>query len=50
LRDCHNCRVVVDTLRKTVELYHHDAEEECMPKNVRERLFLRLNLGDYRKP
>ncbi len=47
LRGCTNCRVVVDTLRKTVELYHLDAEGECLPPTVRERLFSKLDLKDY---
>ena len=49
LRGCTNCRVVVDTLRKTVELYHMEAEEECLPPTVRERLFSKLDLEDYLK-
>lgn len=50
LSSCENCRVVVDTLRKTVELYHETgAVEEPLPDEVRERLFLRLNLDDYLK-
>ena len=49
LRDCANCQVVVDTLRKTVELYHREADVESMPEDVRLRLFHRLNLDEYRK-
>jgi anti-sigma factor RsiW len=49
LRGCVNCRVVVDTLRKTIELYHHEAEVEGIPENVRMRLFHCLDLDDYRK-
>ena len=50
MRRCNKCRVVVDTLKKTVELYHQEAEDEEMPQQVRERLFLKLNLEDYLKP
>jgi len=46
LAGCENCRIVVDTLRKTVMLYQARSETE-MPDDVRERLFTRLDLGDY---
>ena len=49
LKTCHRCRVVVDTLRKTIDLYHETAEDTSMPADVRQRLYLRLNLDDYRK-
>lgn len=44
LAECENCRVVVDTLRKTVYLYHATAAPEDVPAEVRERLFKRLDL------
>jgi anti-sigma factor RsiW len=46
--DCQDCHIVVDTLRKTISLYHDSASEnhEC-PEAVRERLFKTLNLNDY---
>lgn len=47
LMGCQRCRIVVDTLRKTVELYHETAEDTPLPDEVRSRLFLRLNLEDY---
>jgi predicted anti-sigma-YlaC factor YlaD len=47
---CENCRIVVDTLRKTVEIYQTAASQpDEMPEDVRERLFLRLNLKDFTK-
>ena len=49
LKDCDNCRIVVNTLRKTVELYGQAAEPSDLPEGVRERLFLKLDLGDYLK-
>lgn len=46
--ECQNCHVVVDTLRKTISLYHESAAEAGeMPGVVRERLFRTLNLGDH---
>ena len=49
LKDCDNCRIVVNTLRKTVELYEQTAEPAELPAAVRERLFLKLELKDYLK-
>jgi anti-sigma factor (TIGR02949 family) len=46
LADCENCRVVVDTLNKTVSLYHTIAAQDDVPKGVRQRLFKRLDLED----
>jgi len=43
---CENCRVVVDTLRKTVLLYHA-LPEEPLPQAVEERLIRQLNLTEY---
>jgi hypothetical protein len=48
LADCENCRIVVDTLKKTVYLYHASAEAD-LPVAVRERLFKRLNLDEFIK-
>ncbi len=46
--ECQNCHVVVDTLRKTISLYHESAAESGeAPGVVRERLFRTLNLDDY---
>ncbi len=49
MRECENCRVVVNTTRKTIELYHEEAElvEETISPDVRQRLFKRLNLDDF---
>lgn len=44
---CENCRIVVDTLRKTVSLYQVTAEEPCLPTDVRQRLLRRLDLDEY---
>ena len=46
LSDCENCRVVVDTLKKTVYLYQTNPDND-LPTDVRERLFKRLNLDDF---
>jgi anti-sigma factor (TIGR02949 family) len=45
--ECRNCRIVVDTLRKTVYLYHQTTESADVPAGVRERLFRTLDLEDF---
>lgn len=48
LADCENCRIVVDTLQRTITLYHIAAQETAtIPEDVRQRLFLRLDLEDF---
>ncbi len=46
LAECGKCRIVVDTLRKTVTLYHQLPQPE-MPAQARERLYKRLDLTEY---
>ena len=45
LSDCEDCRVVVDTLKKTVYLYRSNVETD-LPEDVRKRLFMKLSLDD----
>ncbi len=40
---CENCRIVVDTLERTVTLYH-DHGHEPLPDDVRTRLLAALSL------
>lgn len=46
---CENCQVVVNTVRKTIELYHVSNDDPVLPGEVERRLYSRLNLDDYRK-
>lgn len=48
MKGCVRCRVVVDTLRKTIELYHETAEDTHVPGEVKQRLYARLNLEDFK--
>jgi anti-sigma factor (TIGR02949 family) len=50
LAGCNNCRVVLNTTRRTIDLVQSPAEAVPVPDDVRERLFKRLNLDDYLKP
>jgi hypothetical protein len=46
--ECERCRIVVDTLRKTISLYHDYSDEPAeIPGKVRMQLFKTLNLEDY---
>ena len=47
LAECENCRIVVDTLRKTVYLVHATAKPEGVPDEVRERLYKSLKLDGF---
>lgn len=49
VKDCENCRIVVDTLRKTVEIYEQTAPRAELPAAIRERLFGKLDLAEYLK-
>lgn len=47
LTECENCRIVIDSLEKTVYLYQTVARQESVPDEVRERLFHRLKLDEF---
>lgn len=46
LAECADCRIVVDSLRRTVSLYRTLPQPE-MPGSVRERLYKTLDLEQY---
>ena len=48
LEGCDNCRIVLNTTRRTIDLVQIPVEEN-VPDDVRERLFKRINLYDYLK-
>lgn len=47
LAGCEDCRVVLNTTRRTIDLVQTPAGTNNLPDEVRERLFKRLNLDDY---
>lgn len=49
LKDCTNCTIVLNTLHRTVELYHDTLNDGSLPEGVRARLFTRLSLDDFKK-
>ena len=46
---CPNCQIVVNTLKKTIQLYQVDGQETMLPEEARRRLFASLDLDDYVK-
>jgi len=46
LAGCDNCRILVDTLRKTILLYRQQSPAD-MPSEVRERLYQVLHLESF---
>lgn len=50
LAGCDNCRVVLNTTRRTIDLVQTPLEKPDLPDDVRERLFKRLNLDTYLTP
>jgi anti-sigma factor (TIGR02949 family) len=47
LAGCENCRVVLNTTKRTIDLVHLPESQAAVPEAVRERLFKRLSLDDY---
>jgi len=46
IAECKNCRVMVDTVKKTITLYREAAPSK-LPNDVRRRLYQVLDLNDY---
>lgn len=47
IADCEDCQIVINTLQKTVYLYHKTAKQPEIPSDVKKRLFKRLNLDEF---
>jgi hypothetical protein len=47
MADCENCQIVINTLQKTVNLYHITMEQPDIPSEVKSRLFKRLDLDEF---
>jgi len=46
LESCPNCKVYLDTVKKTVTICQESEKEEELPQNIKNRLFKVLNLGE----
>ncbi|MEE4178227.1 MAG: zf-HC2 domain-containing protein [Bacteroides sp.] len=47
LNACSNCRIVVNTLKKTIEICQKDGRKTRLPADVRSRLYHALNLDNH---
>lgn len=47
LSDCENCKIVIDTLKKTIYLYKVSAESPGIPDDILQRLYHRLDLDEF---
>jgi anti-sigma factor RsiW len=47
MENCEDCQIVINTLQKTVDLYHQTTEPPEIPTDVRNRLFQRLDLDEF---
>jgi anti-sigma factor RsiW len=50
IEGCDNCRIVVNTLRRTIELYRESNEPVALSDDVRDRLFKKLDMEMNLKP
>jgi anti-sigma factor RsiW len=46
---CENCTVVVNTLKRTIELYQDEAGEAELSPAAKKRLYSRLSLDEFLK-
>jgi anti-sigma factor (TIGR02949 family) len=44
---CENCQIVVNTLKKTIEICQVTGRETKLPPEMRYRLYAQFNLDDY---
>lgn len=49
IASCRNCKIVVNTLKKTIQIYQSTGQEISLPKDVQERLHTRLGLDSNAK-
>ncbi|MBG0784160.1 MAG: zf-HC2 domain-containing protein [Anaerolineaceae bacterium] len=47
---CPDCQIVVNTLKKTIQLYQVDGQDTTLPSETRRRLYACLDLDDYVQP
>ncbi len=50
IHTCNNCRIVLDTTKKTIFLYHSHAVEQKAPGDAVEHLYHTLHLDDFLPP
>ena len=46
LQECPDCKIMVDTMKKTITLYREHEKTTKLPNEVRKRLYRVLDLSD----
>lgn len=46
IKDCSNCQIIINTLKKTITLYKMDGQSTALPEDIRQRLFAKFKLLD----
>ena len=49
IQSCDNCRIVLDTTRKTISLYHQHCQDQHAPEESVERLHKILDISEFMK-
>ena len=49
MEGCENCRIVIDSLRKTIYLYQETCDPPSVPDDIQQRLYKCLNIEEYAK-
>ena len=47
MSECENCTIVVNTMRRTIDLYRQPTPDNPLPDEIKSRLYARLHLEDY---
>jgi predicted anti-sigma-YlaC factor YlaD len=47
MEGCENCRIVIDSLQKTIYMYQVTKDPAVVPEDVRQRLYKRLDLDSF---
>jgi predicted anti-sigma-YlaC factor YlaD len=50
IAECPDCKIMIDTLNKTITLYRGHDHEILPPTEVRDRLYRTLDLEEYLPP
>ena len=46
IQNCPNCQVVINTLKKTIDIYRTDGKKTHLPSDVRKRLYACFDLDE----
>jgi len=49
LKDCPDCKIYIDSVQETIELYRETENKQDLPESISKRLIKVLKLEDYKK-